>query len=247
MISFLKSILFFNQPSRDEWVKLKASTIPRGARILDVGAGSCPYRSHFDHCDYRTHDFEKLGPNQLRDKRGYGTLDYVGDICSIPVEAASFDVVLCTEVLEHVPEPIRAVKEFSRILKPGGQLLLTAPLGSGLHQEPYHFYGGYTPHWYRRFLGEAGFEEIQIEPNRGFFSFYGQECMRVVFSMAPWKGWRQLVWFPWWCLGLPWCFSVVLLAGALDRFDPSPTLFTIGYHVSAKRSPGSMSATDPSR
>jgi ubiquinone/menaquinone biosynthesis C-methylase UbiE len=93
----------------------------------------------------------------------------VSDIVSIPVEDASFDAILCTEVLEHVPEPIRAIKEFARILKPGGTLFLTAPLGSGIHQDPYHFYGGYTPYWYRKFLTQNNFEGLKIEANGGFF------------------------------------------------------------------------------
>jgi len=231
---WLRKAFFFNQPRRDEWVSQQAALIPAGARVLDVGAGSCAYRPLFAHCDYRTHDFAKLSPTQLRGKRGYGQVDFVGDICSIPVDDASFDVILCTEVLEHVAEPIRAVEEFARIVKPGGTILLTAPMGSGLHQEPFHFYGGYTPHWYRRFLAEAGFEEVRIEPNGGFFSFYGQESVRFVFQMAPWKGGVRLLWLPVWLLGLPWCLCVPLLARLWDRFDPDPH-FTVGYHVSARR------------
>ena len=107
----------------------------------------------------------------------YTPLDYQSDILEIPVPDQSFDVVLCTEVLEHVPEPIKAVRELTRILRPGGTLLLSAPLGALLHQEPYHFYGGYTPYWYRRFLSEAGCEVVSIDANQGFFSLfadYGQ-------------------------------------------------------------------------
>ena len=202
--------------------------------MLDVGAGSCPYRPLFAHCDYRTQDFEQLQPSQLRDHRGYGRVDYSSDICAIPVGDASFDVILCTEVLEHVPEPIRAVKEFARVVKPGGKLLLTAPLGSGLHQEPYHYYGGYTPHWYRRFLHEAGFEDIQIEPNGGFFSYYGQETVRCALLLAPWRGGARWLWAPVWLAGLPWCLLVPLLARLLDRMDREKT-FTVGYHASATR------------
>src|SRR5690348_7241307 len=140
-----RRIYDFNYYNRDQWVVSWAARIPKGSRVLDVGAGTGKYRSLFLNCDYRTQDF-----GQEHDTVGkYTSLDYVSDIAAIPVPDGSFDVVLCTEVLEHVAEPIRAVKELARILKPGGTLLLTAPLGSFLHQEPFHYYGGYTPHWYR--------------------------------------------------------------------------------------------------
>jgi ubiquinone/menaquinone biosynthesis C-methylase UbiE len=184
----LRRIYAFNQYERDRWVAAQAAKVAPSSRVLDVGAGSCPYRNLFAHCEYKTHDFAQLQPDQLLGRQGYGAIDYISDILSIPVPDASFDVILCTEVLEHVPEPIRAVQEFARILKPGGKLLLTAPLGSGLHQEPYHFYGGYTPHWYHKFLKEAGFESITIEPNGGFFKHYGQESLRFVTLLAPWRG-----------------------------------------------------------
>ncbi|HBH80922.1 MAG TPA: SAM-dependent methyltransferase, partial [Nitrospira sp.] len=41
-----------------------------------------------------------------------------------------------------------------------------------------HYYGGYTPWWYRRFLMAAGFEQIEIEANEGSFRFFGQESLR---------------------------------------------------------------------
>lgn len=234
MYQWFRNIFFFNQPRRDAWVAAQAAQIPSSARVLDVGAGSCPYRMLFAHCEYRTQDLEQLRPDQLRGHRGYGDVDYVGDICTIPVADGSFDVILCTEVLEHVPEPIRAVIEFGRILKPGGKLLLTAPLGSGLHQEPYHYYGGYTPYWYRRFLNEAGFDTIKIEPNGGYFSFYGQESVRCAILLAPWKGYKRLLCLPVWCLGLPWFLFAPLFAQFWDREGWERT-FTVGYHVSAIR------------
>ena len=234
MPDVLRRVYTFNQYERDRWVATQAAKVSAGSRVLDVGAGSCPYRGLFAHCEYKTHDFAQLWPDQLLGRKGYGVIDYVGDLLSIPVSDASFDVILCTEVLEHVPEPIGAVQEFARILRPGGRLFLTAPLGSGLHQEPYHFYGGYTPHWYRRFLLETGFENITIEANGGFFKHYGQESLRFAVLMAPWRG-GQLVWFPIWLLSLPWLAVICPLLGhVLDRLDRDKA-FTVGYHVKAVR------------
>ena len=207
--------------------------------MLDVGAGSAPYRSEFSHCEYRTQDYAKLQADQLLDKHGYSQLDYECDILHIPVDDGSFDVVLCTEVLEHVPEPIEAIREISRILRPGGKLLLTAPLGSGIHQQPYHFYGGYTPYWYRRFLPENGFEHIDIQPNGGFFKHYGQESMRLARLLNPMRISKnrllQLLWLPVWLLLLPWlAFLCPLLCHFLDRLDGEKA-FTVGYHVTAQK------------
>ena len=174
-------ILNFNQVERDLWIARQATLIRDGSKILDVGAGSCPYRPFFQHCDYKTQDFQKLSPELLRDRKGYGAVDYCCDASNIPVPDKSFDVILCSEVLEHVFEPTKVIKEFGRIIKPGGQLILTAPLGSGIHQAPHHYFGGFTPYWYEKILKESGFEKIIIQPNGGFFKHYGQESLR--FSM----------------------------------------------------------------
>ena len=238
---FLQSPIYnFNVVERDRWVSRQAAAVPPGSRVLDVGAGSCPYRRHFEGCIYRTQDFVALNPAQLLDKQGYGQIDYICDAEAIPVEDGSFDLVLCTEVLEHVPDPAGVVKELSRLLRPGGTLLLTAPLGSGLHQAPYHFYGGYTPFWYRKTLQEAGFDHIEIEANGGFFKHYGQETIRLAKLTAPGRlrsSWLlKALWAPVWIAALPWMVGICpVLAYYFDRFDDSQD-FTIGYHVSATKS-----------
>lgn len=232
-------VLNFNQVERDAWVKRHAASLHPGCRVLDLGAGGCPYRNWFSHCVYQSQDFVALKPEQLRDYSGYGKIDYVCDATAIPVQDHSFDVVLCTEVLEHVPDPAGVVREIGRILRPGGKLLLTAPLGSGLHQQPYHFYGGYTPYWYQKFLAEAGFSEIQIEANGGFFKHYGQESIRFGKMLAPWNSripmlLRALL-LPLWIPFFPWFMGLLPVAcHFLDKLDEGQD-FTIGYHVIAKK------------
>jgi len=131
------------------------------------------------------------------------------------------------------------INEFSRILKSDGKLLLTAPLGSGIHQEPYHFYGGYTPYWYQKFLTESGFSDISVEPNGGFFKHYSQESIRFALMTTPWKlnaslGWR-LIWIPLWLIFLPWfAFVLPIMCYFLDALDQDNS-FTIGYHVIATK------------
>lgn len=232
----IKKLLAFNEACRDSWVARQAYKLAPGTKVLDVGAGSCPYRNCFSHCEYKSHDFAKLESGLLRGHEAYASVDYVSDICSLPVESGAFDAVVCTEVLEHVPEPIRALHEIGRVIRPGGKVILTAPLGSGLHQEPYHFYGGYTPYWYKKFLAESGFTDVTIESNRGFFSLYGQECLRFAIVMAPWRGPSRLPWLPLWLFGLPWCLLVPLLAKFLDGTLVAQHEFTVGYHVTATKS-----------
>jgi predicted SAM-dependent methyltransferase len=180
----IEEIYDFNQKGRDVWVAAKAGTLPPGSKILDVGAGTCPYRHLFSHCDYKTHDFKQYEGEKLGGTTQYGHIDYVSDIVSIPVPDASFDAIICTEVFEHVPEPIAAYKELARIVKPGGKIWITAPLGSGLHQLPYHFYGGYTPYWYQHFGKQFGLELSEITPNGGFFKHLAQECARAAQTFA---------------------------------------------------------------
>jgi predicted SAM-dependent methyltransferase len=171
-----------NQLTRDRWVQEKARSVSAGKRVLDVGAGTCPYRPLFAHCAYKTHDFKKYAGEKLGGTTEYGTIDYESDITDIPVPDSSFDAILCTEVLEHAQEPLQAIREMVRILKPGGRMFLTAPLGSGLHQLPYHFYGGFTPEWYKLAAKKFNLRVIEITPNGGFFKLLAQECARVAWT-----------------------------------------------------------------
>lgn len=226
----------FNLANRDRWVARQAASLPAGAKVLDMGAGSCPYRPLFAHCRYQTQDFAGLDADQLR-HGNYGSIDYRCDIASVPVADGEFDAILCTEVLEHVREPIKAVQEMARILKPGGRLMLTAPLGSGIHQEPYHYYGGYTPYWYRDFLAAAGFSQITVEANAGSFRFFAQEAIRFAQASRPFKLGMplplELLWLPLWLLLAPLLvLALPLICRFLDRYDREQR-FTVGYLVTA--------------
>ncbi|MCX5998700.1 MAG: methyltransferase domain-containing protein [Chloroflexi bacterium] len=232
----IAQIVGFNQANRDKWVLSISRRLPPGTRVLDVGAGECRYRSLFAHCEYKTQDFSAYPGTKegvLRDDWKYGQIDYVSDITSIPVPDNSFDCVLCTEVLEHVPEPILAVAEFNRLLKIGGYLFLSAPLGSGLHQQPYHYYGGFTPHFYHKFLPAFGFEIIGIKPNGGFFRHCLQEANRAADIIQSHRNYKR--WHPtYWVLSLAFSRFIPKWFSRLDD-EIFIEEFTVGYHVEARK------------
>lgn len=168
-----------NPQTRDAWIERFAASVPSGARVIDVSAGVKPYAHLWSHVDYSTHEFEG-NKNVIDAFRGetptsVKSHDYAGDITHTTAPAASFDVVILTEVLEHVPEPILAIKELVRLCKPGGTILVTSPFTSGSHQEPYHFYAGFSPNWYKWVAARHGLVVEAIESQGDYFKLMAQE------------------------------------------------------------------------
>lgn len=151
----LERRLFQEAYRRDCWVEAQAKTLLPGSWVLDAGAGASKYRPYFSHCRYETQDFCQYQGELVKYLK---PIDYVCDLTAIPVPSGVLDAILCTEVLEHVVDPMAVLKEFSRLLKPGGRLLLTAPMLSFLHMEPYHYYAGFTSFWYQYWLPRFGFK-----------------------------------------------------------------------------------------
>jgi SAM-dependent methyltransferase len=84
----------------------------------------------------------------------------------LPFEPASFDTIILSDVLEHIPGPDHLWSEMSRILAPGGHLLLNVPFLYWLHEEPHDSYR-YTEFALRRFATNAGLEVDVLKPIGG--------------------------------------------------------------------------------
>ena len=80
---------------------------------------------------------------------------FEGDVW--PVADRSVDFVLCTETLEHAPDPRKLLSEAARCLKPGGRILLTTPFSARWHYIP-HDYWRFSPSCLAMLLREAGFK-----------------------------------------------------------------------------------------
>ena len=128
-------------------------------RVLDAGAGSTPYRDLFGHVEYEACD--------IVDKVG-GALDYVCDLADLPVPDGSYDLVFCSQVLEHVKNPQKVMREFARIAKPGGQVWLSAPLCYQEHEKPYDYFR-YTRFAWRLLARRAGLKIEVLAPLEGYY------------------------------------------------------------------------------
>ena len=173
-----------NEAPREAWLQETLAKIPDGARLLDAGAGEQRHKKYCGHLQYVAQDFAQY--DGKGDAIGLQTgswdqsqLDIVGDIAAIPESDQSFDAILCVEVFEHIPHPIEALKEFARLLKPDGRLILTAPFCSMTHFAPYHFYTGFSRYFYQHYLPLYGFEIVEMQMSGNYFEYLAQEIRRL--------------------------------------------------------------------
>lgn len=182
-----------NAEKRNEWLIRQLQKLPPGLRILDAGAGTQQYKKYCLHLNYVSQDFASYIPNEtekgLQNKEwNYGQLDIISDITNIPEPGESFDIIMCTEVLEHLPYPSEAIKELSRLLKPGGKLIITAPFCSLTHQAPHFYSTGFSTFYYEKILSENGLEIEEIIPNGSFFEYMAQENRRMAYMANKYAG-----------------------------------------------------------
>ena len=125
----------------DEKIKEIASYCHgRHGKILDLGGGQpfmkhmAKYKNLFDGLEYLVVDnVAKYEP------------DVVADITQLPMEDNFADAIVCKAVLEHVPEPHKAVSEIYRVLKPGGKAFIYVPFLYSYHgNNDYKDYYRYT-------------------------------------------------------------------------------------------------------
>lgn len=224
-----------NQINRDKWLKAKLDELTPGLKVLDAGAGQLKYKKFCKHLEYVAQDFNQydgVGDSSGLQKQDWdqSEVDIVSDIVAIPVENASFDVVLCVEVLEHLPDPVKALEEFMRVLKPGGILILTAPYSSLTHFSPYHYYSGFNLNFYKYHLEKLGIKIEELQSNGDYFEFLAQEVTRIGWVVQNYTNTKLNV------------FERVVLSlvnsilGKYSRLgQASSELMCFGYHVLAKK------------
>jgi len=152
---------------------LKASADFVAGSVLDVGCGIKPYAGIFRFTHYVGVD---LPSNLARSS----VVDAYASGLALPFRPESFDSVICSEVLEHVPDPGLLLREVRRVLRPGGHLVLTTPQTWGLHEEP-HDYFRYTRYGLEILARGAGLQVVRIAPTSGFWVTWSARAADFLF------------------------------------------------------------------
>jgi SAM-dependent methyltransferase len=139
---------------RGLWREIEAASPMLTGDLLDVGCGTKPYPSLFTVRSYTGLEID----TPIARQRDVAEAYYDGK--SFPFDDASFDAVLCNQVLEHVFKPDDFLSEISRVLRPQGRLLLTVPFVWDEHEQPYD-YARYSSFGLRALLERNGFHIVR--------------------------------------------------------------------------------------
>lgn len=177
--------------------------VPAGATVLDVGAGECPLRDSLEAKGYR---YQSLDIEQNTAE----SIDYL-----VPIDrplpealrdAGCFDLLILTEVLEHVADWATAFDNISRLLKPGGTCIVTVPFFYMLHEEPHDFWRP-TDHALRFFAQSQGLRVLETKRNGDGWDVLGtllcstsvcrrsKSVLAYLFVVPVWLTHKMLKWF----------------------------------------------------
>ena len=196
-------------------------------RVIDLGCGSMPFRTAIEAVAEAYHGFDYFPRPEFLDA---DVVRIIGDVQQMAmIGTASYDGAFCNEVLEHVPDPFRAVAEMARILKPSGVLVLSVPHLSRLHDLPHDYYR-YTEYGLQYMLTQSGFDVVELQTRGGLFTFLGHQVSTIIVG-AFWgiPLLQQLI----------WAVNRVVTVSCYqaDQLTGTARLFPLGYVAVARKIP----------
>jgi SAM-dependent methyltransferase len=208
----------------EAWLEREAQRAGRDFgtfRALDVGSGSKPYFPYFER-----HASEYVGVDAQNP-----AADVPGVAENLPVPDASFDVVICTQVLEHCTDPPQAVRELRRVTAPGGRVLASTHGVQVYHPAPDDLWRWTHAGLERLFRENADWASLSVRPGSGTAACLGMLFTHFIDLLAARLGLRRPV--------RALVAAINTGAEALDRRsaqlrEPGPGTIFANYHVVAE-------------
>ena len=150
-------------------------------RLIDIGCGTKRYAPVL--AGIVT---EHVGVDHAASPVGSAGPDIIASAYEIPVPDGSFDSALMTEVLEHLEDPVAALRECRRVLRPGGRVLITVPFIWHLHEEPRDFFR-YSGYGLEAIAAQADLEVLETAPLGGYWITVGQLTVYALFMGGGWS------------------------------------------------------------
>ncbi|TMK57567.1 MAG: class I SAM-dependent methyltransferase [Actinobacteria bacterium] len=198
-----------------------AARRPQRPRLLDVGCGTKPYAPFF-----AAAVAEYVGVDV-----GNPAAELEGTVEEIPVPDESFELVLCTQTLEHVDDPGRAVRELRRVVAPGGRVLASTHGVQVYHPDPDDYWRWTHAGLERLFRENGSWSAVTVTPASGTAACIGMLVATFIDLPAKRAHMRPLA--------MPFIAAVNLAARALDSSsrrlrEPGPGSIFANYHVVAE-------------
>ena len=204
------------------WLRAEGRSVD-GKRVLDVGCGVKPYYPFFANAS------EYVGV----DVKENPYADLTGAVESLPVPDGSFDVVLCTQVLEHVDDPAAAVRELLRVTRPGGRVLASTHGVMLYHPNPQDLWR-WTHTGLERLFRDGGWTDVTVQPGAGSAEALAMLTANYVHLFFKRAGVAVVA--------RPFVALLNTIASSLDRRvallrEPVPGAVFANLHVTAVRTP----------
>jgi SAM-dependent methyltransferase len=160
----------------DAFYNREVGALPNNIRVLDLGGNKTGKRGSFNIHDY---NLQVIYANLVTTK--HPDVQVMAE--QLPFGADTFQAIICSELLEHVPNPYQVLNEAYRVLEPSGCLLICVPFLFRIHGDPYD-YGRYTDYYWRQNLKQIGFRNIEIQ-KQGLFWTVLVDMIRIhVYQMV---------------------------------------------------------------
>jgi SAM-dependent methyltransferase len=198
-----------------------ASRRPERPRLLDVGCGIKPYAPFWTGVVSEYVGVDIANPEA----------ELEGTVEAIPVADGSFDLVVCTQTLEHAADPARAVRELRRVVAPGGRVLASTHGVQVYHPDPDDYWRWTHAGLERLFRENGSWSAVTVEPGAGTAATVGMLVATLIWFLAKRARVRPLAW--------PFIAGINVAGAGLDRLsarlrEPGPGTIFANYHVVAE-------------